>query len=122
MPHSGLKHHHLAGCLSAESLGLPDIELRMAVVGWLWDDSVYDEVRQFHKAKGFDPCSQEAALAMGHALYQVACERDALFAYRLTVRETGVGDVDIEPRSCILHCDDLPSNEGLDQEYGACNV
>ncbi|KAJ7233590.1 hypothetical protein B0H12DRAFT_1143574 [Mycena haematopus] len=65
----------------ARDLELPDIELRMAIGGRQWHDSVYAGIRQFQEAKGFDPCSQEVALALGWPLYRISCDRDALSAH-----------------------------------------
>ncbi|KAJ7223410.1 hypothetical protein GGX14DRAFT_658087, partial [Mycena pura] len=55
----------------AKDLGFPAIELKMKVWGQYWDDSVYDGLREFHQAKGFDPDSQDVARQLGHPLYEV---------------------------------------------------
>ncbi|KAJ7679474.1 hypothetical protein DFH06DRAFT_1166691 [Mycena polygramma] len=73
-----------AGRLTADearTAGFPDVELRRAVLGTFWDDSVYTGIRQFHEAKGFDPYSQDAAIAMGCPLIDITCDRDALVAH-----------------------------------------
>ncbi|KAJ7605431.1 hypothetical protein DFH06DRAFT_258029 [Mycena polygramma] len=62
----------------ARTLGFPDIQFRMKVWGRCWDHSVYTGIHQFQDAKGFDPYSQEAAIAMGSPLIEIACDRDAL--------------------------------------------
>ncbi|KAJ7794401.1 hypothetical protein B0H13DRAFT_2512498 [Mycena leptocephala] len=53
----------------------------MVVEGLSWDASVYDGIRQFHKAKGFDAYSQEVALELGDSLFQLSCDRKALFSH-----------------------------------------
>ncbi|KAJ6518120.1 hypothetical protein C8R47DRAFT_6829 [Mycena vitilis] len=65
----------------ARSLGFPDIQFRMEVWGRCWDDSVYAAIRQCHEAEGFDPYSQNAAIAMGCPLIEISCDRDALLAH-----------------------------------------
>ncbi|KAF7358083.1 hypothetical protein MVEN_00856100 [Mycena venus] len=62
----------------AMRLGFPTVALHTRVRGDSWDASVYAGIRQFHKAKGFDPESQEVARYLGHPYYQLASERDAL--------------------------------------------
>ncbi|KAJ7755486.1 hypothetical protein B0H16DRAFT_715739 [Mycena metata] len=37
-----------------------------------WDASVYAGLRKFHRAKGFDPDSQDVARHLGYPLYQVS--------------------------------------------------
>jgi hypothetical protein len=53
----------------------------MAVEGLSWDACVYDGIHQFHKAKGFDPCSQEVALELGYSLVHLSCDRETLLAH-----------------------------------------
>ncbi|KAJ7017089.1 hypothetical protein C8F04DRAFT_1157758 [Mycena alexandri] len=65
----------------AASLGFPPLQLSTMVEGQSWDDSVYTGLNQFHRAKGFDPESQDVARHLGEPLYQVSSERDPLFAY-----------------------------------------
>jgi hypothetical protein len=69
----------------AEDLGFPAIQLQMWVGGKSWDTNVYDGIRQFHEAKGFDPYSQEVAIELGWPLLQVSCDRETLFAHRTHV-------------------------------------
>jgi hypothetical protein len=38
---------------------------------WSWNSGVYKGLRQFHKAKGFDPDSQELARHLGHSLFKL---------------------------------------------------
>jgi hypothetical protein len=65
----------------AEDLGFPPIHLQMWVHVKSWDASVYNGIRQFHEAKGFDPYSQEVALELGDSLLQLSCDREALFSH-----------------------------------------
>ncbi|KAJ6528969.1 hypothetical protein B0H19DRAFT_899716, partial [Mycena capillaripes] len=61
-------------CLSAEEaaeFGFPSIQLTAMVLGYSWDDNFYSGVRQFHRAKGFDPDSQEVARHLGYPLFQL---------------------------------------------------
>jgi hypothetical protein len=65
----------------ARTLGFPDIDSWMEVRGIFWDSSVYEGVRQFHEAKGFDPYSQDAAIELDCPLFQLCCECEDLCAY-----------------------------------------
>ncbi|KAJ7227983.1 hypothetical protein B0H12DRAFT_1059810 [Mycena haematopus] len=69
-------------CLSLENatcLGFPSFHLTTRVFGRSWDASVYDGLRQFHQAKGFDPESQDIARHLGLPLYQLTSDSDAQF-------------------------------------------
>ncbi|KAJ7794841.1 hypothetical protein B0H14DRAFT_2468587, partial [Mycena olivaceomarginata] len=55
----------------AASLGFPRIGFLEYARGWSWDARVYEGLRQFHQAKGFDPDSQELALHLGEPLYEL---------------------------------------------------
>ncbi|KAJ6522883.1 hypothetical protein B0H19DRAFT_1277168 [Mycena capillaripes] len=46
-----------------------------------WDDSVYVGLRQFHRAKGFDPDTQDVARHLGYPLYQVSSQIIPLFPH-----------------------------------------
>ncbi|KAF7368452.1 hypothetical protein MVEN_00168300 [Mycena venus] len=48
----------------ATRLGFPSIELKIGACRRSWDASVYAGLRQFHRAKGFDPDSQDVARAV----------------------------------------------------------
>jgi hypothetical protein len=63
---------------AAADLGFPAIKLEMCLWGRKWDASVYNGICQFHKAKGFDLYSQEFALELGCALFQLSCDRGVL--------------------------------------------
>ncbi|KAF8139272.1 hypothetical protein K438DRAFT_1880345 [Mycena galopus ATCC 62051] len=36
-----------------------------------WDEGKEDQIREFHAAKGFDPDSQDAAIASGYPLVDI---------------------------------------------------
>ncbi|KAJ7153839.1 hypothetical protein C8R46DRAFT_472586 [Mycena filopes] len=65
----------------ATRLGFPPLELSTKVVGQYWPTSVYTGLRQFHRAKGFDPDSQDVARHLGLPLYQLPGNVDPLFAH-----------------------------------------
>jgi hypothetical protein len=69
----------------AEDLGFPAIHVQMGALVQSWDTSVYDRIRQFHEAEGFDPHSQEVVIELGWPLLQVSCDRETLFAHRTHV-------------------------------------
>ncbi|KAJ6462888.1 hypothetical protein C8R45DRAFT_778284, partial [Mycena sanguinolenta] len=52
-------------------LGFPSFRLSTSAPGHYWDASVYEGLRQFHQAKGFDSYSQDVARHLGEPLYQV---------------------------------------------------
>ncbi|KAJ7825674.1 hypothetical protein B0H14DRAFT_1284496 [Mycena olivaceomarginata] len=58
----------------AKILGFPIIHIETLLWGSSWDSSVYDGLRQFHRGKGFDPDSQEAAIHYGYPLYELSSE------------------------------------------------
>jgi hypothetical protein len=61
--------------------GFPSIELKSIVWGESWGADVYAGLRQFHRAKGFDPDSQDVAQHLGYPLYQLSPEMEPLFAH-----------------------------------------
>jgi hypothetical protein len=65
----------------ATRLGFPDFRRVTKVDGHYWDATIYEELRQFHEAKGFDPYSQDIVRHLGDALYQLSSEVDPLFAH-----------------------------------------
>ncbi|KAF7340608.1 hypothetical protein MSAN_02132400 [Mycena sanguinolenta] len=69
------------GPKDATRLGFPPFELLTRVEGYSWDASVYEGLRQFHQAKGFDPYSQDVARNLGHSLCQLSPQVGALFAH-----------------------------------------
>ncbi|KAJ7664147.1 hypothetical protein B0H17DRAFT_303547 [Mycena rosella] len=65
----------------AEKLEFPAIELEMEAHGWACDASVYDGLREFHRAKGFDPYSHDVALQLEHTLFQLSNRLEASFPH-----------------------------------------
>ncbi|KAJ6518083.1 hypothetical protein C8R47DRAFT_1232033, partial [Mycena vitilis] len=65
----------------AKRLGFPSIQLEKKLCVQSWDASVYAGLRQFHRAKGFDPDSQDVARHLGHPLYQLTGDLEVPFAY-----------------------------------------
>jgi hypothetical protein len=64
----------------AEDIGLPTPQFSVEATGWRLGKSTLDMVRKFHAAKGFDPDSQDVAIAMGYPLVDIKdiekCARD----------------------------------------------
>ncbi|KAJ7901302.1 hypothetical protein B0H13DRAFT_1622084 [Mycena leptocephala] len=56
---------------TVEDFGLPTVEFSIELWGGKWDEDIYDMVRDFHVAKGFDPYSQDAAIAAGYPLIDI---------------------------------------------------
>ncbi|KAF7377031.1 hypothetical protein MSAN_00121200 [Mycena sanguinolenta] len=54
------------------------------LVGSSWASTVYDGLRQFHQAKGFDPYNQDVARHLGHQLYQLSSQTGTPLAYAYT--------------------------------------
>jgi hypothetical protein len=55
----------------AEDFGLPTVELSTELWGERWEECDYDMIHDFHVAKGFDPYSQDAAIATGYPLIDI---------------------------------------------------
>ncbi|KAJ7826354.1 hypothetical protein B0H13DRAFT_2440826 [Mycena leptocephala] len=55
----------------AEDFGLPTVEFSIYSYGGKWDEHDYDMIRDFHIAKGFDPYTQDVAIAMGYPLIDI---------------------------------------------------
>jgi hypothetical protein len=54
-----------------EDIGLPTIEFSIGLVGRRWEASDYDMIHDFHVAKGLDPYTQDAAIAVGYPLIDI---------------------------------------------------
>ncbi|KAJ6566325.1 hypothetical protein B0H19DRAFT_939736, partial [Mycena capillaripes] len=70
--------------LSAEEatdFGFPSLELTTRIVGHSWETSVYAGIREFQRAKGFDPESQDVARHLGYRLFYPFNEMDTPFAH-----------------------------------------
>ncbi|KAJ7687130.1 hypothetical protein B0H17DRAFT_908156, partial [Mycena rosella] len=55
----------------AKNLRFPSFEFAVTAYVYSWDASVYDGLRQFYEAKGFDPYSQDVARQLGYQLYEL---------------------------------------------------
>ncbi|KAJ7168886.1 hypothetical protein C8R46DRAFT_1092792 [Mycena filopes] len=60
------------GTEEATRLGFPPFQLETEVRGVAWDTTVYNGLRQFHQAKGFNPENQDVARHLGYPLYQLS--------------------------------------------------
>jgi hypothetical protein len=56
----------------ADKLGFPPLQVSTILWANFWPGSVYDGLRQFHKAKGFDSDSCDLARHLGHEFYQIS--------------------------------------------------
>jgi hypothetical protein len=65
----------------ATDLGFPSIEFTMEVGGYSWDERVYTGLRTFHRAKGFDPDSQDVARHLNLQLYELSNQLNHPFAH-----------------------------------------
>ncbi|KAJ6555868.1 hypothetical protein B0H19DRAFT_1151422 [Mycena capillaripes] len=65
----------------ATELGFPSLRLDTRLGVNSWDASVYDGLRRLHKAKGFDPDSQDVARYLRHPPCQLSNEMDVPFAH-----------------------------------------
>ncbi|KAF8139249.1 hypothetical protein K438DRAFT_1996177 [Mycena galopus ATCC 62051] len=62
----------------AEDIGLPTPRFSFHCTGKEWNARIDDQIREFHAAKGFDPDSGDAAVALGYPLVDVeALKRSA---------------------------------------------
>jgi hypothetical protein len=60
----------------ATRVGFPALQLITEVWAWSWDASVYTGLHQFHKAKGFDPDSQDVGRHLEQPLYRISPETE----------------------------------------------
>ncbi|KAJ7829566.1 hypothetical protein B0H14DRAFT_3717298 [Mycena olivaceomarginata] len=58
----------------ATQLRFPTFQCTANIVGCSWDDSVYEGLRKFHRAKGFDSDTQDLARHLGHLLFELSAE------------------------------------------------
>ncbi|KAJ7818698.1 hypothetical protein B0H14DRAFT_3739645, partial [Mycena olivaceomarginata] len=62
----------------AEDIGLPTPKFTIEPCGLFLEEEETNLIREFHAAKGFDPESQDAAIAMGYPLVDIeAIKRSA---------------------------------------------
>ncbi|KAJ7022353.1 hypothetical protein C8F04DRAFT_1138261, partial [Mycena alexandri] len=92
--------------------GFPAIQLTTKVFGHYWDTSVYAGLRQFHRAKGFDPDSQDVALHLGLPLFQLS-EDASPFAY---MDELSEDEDDIDEYG-VRVVEDTEDNAHADREH-----
>ncbi|KAJ7315682.1 hypothetical protein DFH08DRAFT_1039364, partial [Mycena albidolilacea] len=60
----------------AIQLGYPAFQLKTTLYGPSWDAGIYEGLRKFHRAIGFDPDTQDLALHLGHPLFELSAEAD----------------------------------------------
>ncbi|KAF7340661.1 hypothetical protein MSAN_02138100 [Mycena sanguinolenta] len=89
----------------AARLGFPFFDPVTGVYGLSWDASVYDGLRQFHEAKGFDPYSQNVARHLGHSLYHLSSKAEAPLANVDSGDEHFDADIDSDHRSGYTECE-----------------
>ncbi|KAJ7607726.1 hypothetical protein FB45DRAFT_846610 [Roridomyces roridus] len=66
---------------NAQSLGFPEITQYISASGSRWDTGVYEGLREFHTAKGFDRYSQDLAKHLGCTLMEIAGDTETPHAY-----------------------------------------
>ncbi|KAJ7340589.1 hypothetical protein DFH08DRAFT_242902 [Mycena albidolilacea] len=92
----------------AASLGFPRIGIMEYVDGRSWDARVYEGLRQFHQAKGYDPDSQELALHLGQPLYELSRQTNTSFAHSVH-QENSIGEDPIQaPTDSDDESEDVP--------------
>ncbi|KAJ6505318.1 hypothetical protein C8R45DRAFT_547131 [Mycena sanguinolenta] len=74
----------------ARDLEFPAIELTSSFWGRYWDGTVYAGLQQLHRARGFDPLSQEVAQHLGDPLYQPSFENEKELSFAHIDAETHV--------------------------------
>ncbi|KAJ7812013.1 hypothetical protein B0H14DRAFT_2858357 [Mycena olivaceomarginata] len=61
---------------ASNTAGFPIIELRTWVTTRSWNANVYQGIRQFYEAKGFNPDTQDVARHLKHPLWELSVEVD----------------------------------------------
>ncbi|KAJ7612669.1 hypothetical protein FB45DRAFT_302409 [Roridomyces roridus] len=77
---------------AAQTLGFSEVKQTIQVRGRRWDANIYEGLRKFHAAKGFDPYSQDLAKHLGVPLMEVAGDRETLYAHVDDLPEEGAED------------------------------
>ncbi|KAJ7677030.1 hypothetical protein DFH06DRAFT_1169557 [Mycena polygramma] len=72
---------HSLSMEEATKAGFPELQFNTEVRGISWDSRVYAGLRKFHRAKGFDPYSQDVARHLGRKLWQPSGYVDPPFAH-----------------------------------------
>ncbi|KAF7373703.1 hypothetical protein MSAN_00581300 [Mycena sanguinolenta] len=65
----------------AKLFGFDIIHIETVVHGGSWDNGVYEGLRRFHQAKGFDPRSQDIARHLKYPLFELSSEEIVPLAY-----------------------------------------
>ncbi|KAJ6452401.1 hypothetical protein C8R45DRAFT_1223466, partial [Mycena sanguinolenta] len=78
----------------ATRLGFPPFRLDTIAFGLSYEPSVYEGLRRFHQANGFDPESQGLARHLGVPRYQLSSRADAPFAHVTMASEDADADID----------------------------
>ncbi|KAJ7846513.1 hypothetical protein B0H13DRAFT_2093024 [Mycena leptocephala] len=87
---------------AAEAIGPPTAELSVETWGGRWDDRDYVLIHDFHVAKGFDPDSPDAAIAIGYPLINI--EKMRKLARRLEWESSMDGsDTEVEDNIYYSH-------------------
>ncbi|KAF7359844.1 hypothetical protein MVEN_00709800 [Mycena venus] len=74
----------------AEQRGFPGIQFSIDMaMGHCFDERVYTGIRQFHKAKGYDPDRQDLARELGYPLFQAWAGLHCSRAHIQETNETG---------------------------------
>ncbi|KAJ6566391.1 hypothetical protein B0H19DRAFT_709837 [Mycena capillaripes] len=110
--------------LSAEEatdFGFPSLELTTRIVGYSWETSVYAGIREFQRAKGFDPESQDVARHLGHQLLYPFNETDAPFAHvneeeEYSSSEDDEDQTDTEEEDSSIDVEDEKEDDQMDLE------
>ncbi|KAF7343649.1 hypothetical protein MSAN_01985800 [Mycena sanguinolenta] len=93
----------------ARLLGFPSLEMKTTITVKSWDESVYTGLRQFQRAKGFDPFTQDAARYLGYPLYQL-----------LTAHPSSSSPTSSSPSSLVLFVlQAVREPQGLTNDYTA---
>ncbi|KAJ7930774.1 hypothetical protein B0H13DRAFT_881455 [Mycena leptocephala] len=88
-----------------EDFGLPAVEFSTELWGGRWDERDYDMVCDFHIAKGFDPYTQDAAIAAGYPLIDIEKMKKCI-----------PGFVD----QSSMDCPDVEVEDGIYYSLGLC--
>ncbi|KAJ7603845.1 hypothetical protein FB45DRAFT_958761 [Roridomyces roridus] len=105
---------------AAQRFGFPEVHQEQQLWGLVWDTNIYEGLRKFHAAKGFDPYSQDLAKHLGLPLMEVAGHREPLHARVDELTEEGAEDemADIDVAESQLSEDIVePPREGKRHRY-----
>ncbi|KAJ7168855.1 hypothetical protein C8R46DRAFT_240798 [Mycena filopes] len=100
--------------VDAAARELPEVRLNARAFGRSWDERVYTGIRKFHKSKGFDPDTQDAARSLGQPLYRLSNDVDPLFAHVNELREE---DDSVAGDSGSEEDESLPDDNDSDSDH-----